>query len=65
MPIAEEMNVTVHQYNLLEYPEQATPYGIEATPTLVHYKNGQEVGRAVGAQPEANIRAFFDEFESD
>lgn len=65
MPIAEEMDVNVHQYNLLEYPEQASPYGIEATPTLIHFKDGEEVGRMVGAQPEDNIRAFFNEFESD
>lgn len=65
MPIANEMDVTVYQYNLLEYPEQAAPYAIEATPTLVHFRDGEEVGRAVGAQPEQNIRAFFDEFESD
>lgn len=65
MPIAEDMNVHVEQYNLLEYPERATPYAIEATPTLIHFKDGKEVGRMVGAQPEQNMRAFFDEFESD
>lgn len=65
MPIAEDMNVHVDQYNLLEYPERATPYAIEATPTLIHFKDGEEVGRMVGAQPEDNIRAFFDEFKSN
>ena len=65
MPLAKQMDVTVYQYNLLEFKNQAAPYGIKSTPTLVHYKDGQEVGRMVGAQPEANIRAFFDEFETD
>ena len=65
MPIAKEMNVHVDQYNLLEFNQQAGPYGIQSTPTLVHYENGEEVGRMVGAQPEENIRAFFDEFGSD
>ena len=64
-PIANEMDVTVHKYNLLEFEKEAAPYGIQSTPTLVHYKDGKEVGRAVGSQPEANIRAFFNEFESD
>lgn len=65
MPLAKQMDVTVYQYNLLEFKNQAGSYGIKSTPTLVHYKDGQEVGRMVGAQPEANIRAFFDEFKTD
>lgn len=65
MPIAKDMDVTVHQYNLLEFESEATPYGIQSTPTLVQYKDGEEVGRVVGSQPAENIRAFFNEYESD
>lgn len=63
MPIAKEMDVNVLQYNMLEFSQQAAAYGIERWPALVHYENGKEVGRMVGAQPEENIRAFFNEFE--
>ncbi|ANU25996.1 thioredoxin family protein [Planococcus versutus] len=59
MPVAEEMDVDVLQYNLLEYEEEAAPYQIEATPTLIHYKDGKEVSRWVGAQPKENIELFF------
>lgn len=65
MPIAKDMNVNVDQYNLLEYTNQAAPYAIEATPTLIYFKDGEEVGRLVGAHPEENIRTFFAEHESD
>ena len=65
MPIAKDMDVTVQQYNLLEFGSEAAPYGIESTPTLIQFKDGEEVGRLVGAHPEENIRAFFDEYESD
>ena len=65
MPIAKDMDVTVHQYNLLEFGSEATPYGIESTPTLIQFKDREEVGRLVGAHPEENIRAFFDEYESN
>jgi thioredoxin 1 len=65
MPIAKEMDVTVYQYNLLEFNPQATSYGITSTPTLVHFKDGKEVGRMVGAQPADNIRAFFTEYETE
>jgi thioredoxin 1 len=63
MPIAKEMDVNVQQYNMLEFGQQAAAYGIESWPTLVYYEDGKEVGRMVGAQPEENIRAFFNEFE--
>lgn len=59
MPVAEDMDVDVLQYNLLEYEEEAAPYQIEATPTLVHYEDGKEVSRWVGAQPKENIELFF------
>jgi thioredoxin 1 len=62
MPIAKEMGVNVQQYNMLEFSSQAEPYGITSWPVLVHYEEGKEVARMVGAQPEENIRAFFDEF---
>lgn len=66
MPIATEMEVNVLQYNMMEFGDKVgmnTGYKIESWPALVHYKDGQEVGRMVGAQPEENIRAFFTEFE--
>lgn len=61
MPIAEDMDVDVLQYNLLEYEQGWSDYFIEATPTLVHYENGEEVSRWVGAQPKENIEEFFTE----
>ncbi|QUW23468.1 thioredoxin family protein [Sporosarcina sp. Marseille-Q4063] len=65
MPIAKEMDVTVYQYNLLEFNPQASSYGIRSTPTLIHFRDGKEVGRMVGAQPADNIRLFFEEYESE
>lgn len=59
MPIAGEMNVEVLQYNLLEFNNEAATYEIEATPTLIHFKDGKEVERLVGLQPVENIKIFF------
>lgn len=61
MPVAEDMDVDVLQYNLLEYEQGWSDYFIEATPTLVYYENGEEVSRWVGAQPKENIEKFFKE----
>lgn len=64
MPIADEMGVHVYQYNMMEFSEAAKEkYGIDSWPTLVHFRDGKEVGRMSGAQPDENIRMFFEEFE--
>ncbi|KKB35655.1 thioredoxin family protein [Bacillus thermotolerans] len=59
MPLAEEENVDVKQFNLLEFEDGWTDYQIESTPTLVYYENGVEQERIVGSQPEENFEAFF------
>ncbi len=61
MPVAEDMEVDVLQYNLLEFEQGWSDYAVEATPTLVHYEDGKEVARWVGAQPKENIEQFFQE----
>ena len=66
MPIADEYDAKVYQYNLLEFENEMKPeYDITAWPALVHYKDGKEQGRTVGSQPDDQIKAFFDEFESN
>ena len=65
MPIANELNVDVFQYNLLEFHQQAGGYGIEGTPTLIHFKDGKEIDRLYGAAPEEDIRDFFAKYETE
>lgn len=61
MPIVEEMDVDVVQYNVYEFDQGWDDYRIEATPTMIHFEDGQEVSRMVGNQPKENIEAFFNE----
>ncbi|GAA0357995.1 thioredoxin family protein [Bacillus horti] len=61
VPIAEEMGVEIFKYNLLEFNEGRSKYDIQYTPTLVTYKNGEEVDRAVGA-PEEGTAEFYEMF---
>lgn len=65
MPIAEELKVDIHQFNLLEFHQVAGGYDIEGTPTLIHFKDGKEVDRLYGAAPEETIREFFANYESN
>jgi len=41
-------------------PEVATNYGIRSIPTLVFFKNGQEVDRVVGIVPKQDISEKLD-----
>ena len=60
MPVAEEYDIRINQLNVLEYPDEWDKYNIEATPTLIVFKDGKEVTRLVGDNAEGNVRAFFD-----
>jgi len=60
VPIVEDMDVDMKKLNTLEYGME--PFGIEATPTLVHYNDGAEVARLVGQQDEEVYREFFENY---
>lgn len=61
MPVADDMNVDVVQYNIHEFEQGWNDYNIEATPTMIHFEDGQEISRTVGNQPKENIETFFNE----
>lgn len=63
MPIAEQAEIDIQQYNILEFTQGWDDYSVEATPTLAYYKDGKEVGRIVGEQPEENFEKFFDDMK--
>ncbi|WP_082234704.1 thioredoxin family protein [Halobacillus massiliensis] len=60
VPLAQDKNVDMKKLNLLEFEEQWQEYQIEATPTLVHFENGEEQARIVGAQEVSAFENFFD-----
>lgn len=64
VPITEDLDVDMKKFNLLEFGNEGRQYGIKSTPTLVHYKDGEEVARIVGQRSEEEFNAFFDEYVS-
>ncbi|CDQ40698.1 MULTISPECIES: thioredoxin family protein [Virgibacillus] len=62
VPLAEENNIDMKKMNLLEFQDQWNAYGIESTPTLIHFDNGEEVARIVGDKGEENFQSFFDQY---
>ncbi|MFB1081484.1 thioredoxin family protein [Jeotgalibacillus sp. JSM ZJ347] len=59
-PLAEEMNVDMVQHNLIEFQDSWNQYGIQSTPTLIHYEDGEPVDGIVGAATEEDYRSFFE-----
>lgn len=60
--IAQEMGgkVIIAKVNIDENPEMPAKYGVRGIPTLILFKNGQEVEQIVGNQPKENIVAMLE-----
>lgn len=62
-PVLEEIavaldgRVRVAKLNVDANPETTAAYGIMSIPTLIVFKEGQEVGRVVGYQPKEQLLA--------
>lgn len=61
-PLAKEKNIDVLQFNLLEFENGTEKYKIKYTPTLIHFKDGKEEARIVGAHPKEDYEDWFDEY---
>ncbi|MFS0671944.1 thioredoxin family protein [Ornithinibacillus sp. 179-J 7C1 HS] len=62
VPLAENMGVEMVKMNLLEFAPEVSQFGIQSTPTLVHYEDGKEVVRLEGQQEESVYEQFFEEY---
>lgn len=53
-------NTKFSLYNAYEFKEGGRDYGLQGTPTLIHFKDGKEVNRLVGYQSKEAVTQFFD-----
>ena len=51
-----KISAKIAKVNTDENPEIAQKYGIESIPTLILFKDGKEIDRMVGVQPEAVLK---------
>jgi thioredoxin 1 len=59
--IAEERDdIVVGKVNVDEQPELAAQFGVMSIPTLLVFKGGEAVNKAVGARPKADLLALLD-----
>ena len=65
-PIVEELapsykeKAIIAKMNVDENPQVAQRYGITSIPTLMMFKDGKLVDRAVGAMPKGELQKFID-----
>lgn len=64
VPMVEDMDIDMKKVNLLEFNQQEywDRYFIESTPTLVHYKDGEEEARIVGENSEKDYKEFLNKY---
>ena len=61
-PIVKELEkefegkVEFEEINVDEDPQKSSKFGIMSIPTFVILKDGQEVGRKIGAMPKAELK---------
>jgi thioredoxin 1 len=65
-PIVEELapgyegRAVMTKINVDENPAVAQAYGVTSIPTLMMFKNGKVVDRAIGALPRTELQKFID-----
>ena len=65
-PIVEELapsyegKVVIAKINVDDNPEVAQRYQVSSIPTLLMFKGGRVVDRAVGAMPKSELQKFID-----
>jgi thioredoxin 1 len=66
-PIVEQLaeenpgSIKFAKVNVDESPNTAGGYGVNSIPTLVIFKNGQEIERLVGVQPKRRLQEAIDQ----
>jgi len=61
IPAAEKTDVNVYKFNLLEFEDGWNQYRVKYTPTLMHFKDGEEDARLVGEHSQEEIEAWLKE----
>ncbi|HAM08170.1 MAG TPA: thioredoxin [Collinsella sp.] len=60
--VADELagKITVAKCNVDDNQDLAMKFGVMSIPTLVIFKNGEEIDRSVGALPKARLQALLE-----
>ena len=54
--VAESMQLPLYKLLVDDNPEIPSRYGVQGIPTVILFRQGEEVGRIVGSMPESKLR---------
>ncbi|WP_223700910.1 thioredoxin family protein [Sutcliffiella deserti] len=64
VPMAEEMDIDLELYNILEFEQGWDDYNIRSTPTFIHFEDGQEVSRLENYHQDHSVYSnWFEEIQ--
>lgn len=58
-PVLEETNFNVLKVNVDDFQELAIKYGVMSIPTLIRFKNGEEVKKVIGFRTKEELESDF------
>lgn len=61
VPMAKDMNIDMKVIDIANESQAWDDYKIEGTPTVIHFKDGNEVSRIKGEQTEETFEKWFEE----
>ncbi len=56
----EGEKITICKVNVDENEDLASQFGVESIPTMLFYRGGKQVGKAVGVRPRGSLLAYLD-----
>lgn len=68
-PVLEEIHseldgeATICKLNVDDFPEIASKYAISTIPTMVLFKNGEEIERLIGVRPKSDVVNMIERFK--
>ena len=58
-PILEEIDMNILKVNVDQFQELALKYGVMSIPTLIKFKNGEEIKKTIGFKTKEELESEF------
>jgi thioredoxin-like negative regulator of GroEL len=65
IPMAKEMKMSMEVMNIEKYPQAWDTFKIQGTPTIIHYRNGKERDRVLGAHEKEVFKEWFEKIKKE
>src|SRR6478735_6878498 len=63
VPMAKDLNVDMKVMDIEKLDAPWDEYKIQGTPTIIHFKDGKEVSRISGEQPEDKLKEWLEQMK--